>query len=256
MTTDNSSNATTQGATPRVGDMLLGGMVFFKALEETHDAINVEGRSKGYPLILEGYKARDFGALIKVLYPTSKDMVTGAYTLTKDEWIGVLNLSTRWQMDMMREFAIAKLSNLSLSPVEKVTLARDHKVAKWLQEGLNEILTQEDTLEPVELKSHLGLETAFRLVWIQNQSFKRPQISMDDPEAMYVHLMSVQNLRCKHCSNQPLPNGTYICPSSCGTDSASLKFIAPASRQSANTDTVNIEEVFKEEIASYESWNQ
>ena len=120
----------------------------------------------------------------------------------------------------MREFAIDKISSLSLSPVEKVTLARDHKVAKWLKEGLNEIVTQEEILEPDELKSYLGLETAFRLVWIQNQSFRRPQvqsnpsitlgslgchndhllytsptsckschqqISMDDPEAMYVH---------------------------------------------------------------------
>ncbi|KAJ2924442.1 hypothetical protein H1R20_g12645, partial [Candolleomyces eurysporus] len=208
MSTESPSNGTPQGATARVEDVLLGGTVFFKVeetifeapqyrfteysevfadmfrlpqVEDGRDAVNVEGRSKGHPIVLEGYKACDFAALIKVLYPTPKDMMTGAYTLTKDEWVGVLDLSTRWQMKMMREYAITKLSNLSLSSVEKVTLARAHKVAKWLKEGLSEIVTQEETLEPDELKSYLGLETAFRLVWIQIQSLRRAQVPSNTP---------------------------------------------------------------------------
>ncbi|KAJ2935029.1 hypothetical protein H1R20_g2044, partial [Candolleomyces eurysporus] len=206
MSTDNPSNETTQGATPRVGDVLWGGTVFFKVEETMFEvpryrfmeysevfadmfrmpqvAEDVEGRHRDRPIVLEGYKAADFAAMIKVLYPAP---ITGSYILTKDEWVGVLNLSTRWQMKMMREYAIAKLSSLSLSPIEKVTLSRAHKVAKWLKEGLNEIVTQEEALKPDELKIHLGLETAFRL--------------------------------------------------------------------NTNAGTVNVEEVFKEEITSYESWN-
>ena len=120
MSTDGSSNRSTQGATPRIGDVLLGGMVFFKvrmgALHSTkwlmHDGMtdqrpaqveetifevaryrfteyseifadmfrlpqvvdgngtaDVEGRDKEHPIFLDAYKAVDFAALIKVLYP-------------------------------------------------------------------------------------------------------------------------------------------------------------------------------------------
>ncbi|RXW14142.1 hypothetical protein EST38_g11711 [Candolleomyces aberdarensis] len=246
MSTDSSPNGTTQGAKPRVEGVRWGGTVFFKVEDIIFEvpryrfteysevfadmfhmpqgaggAEDVEGRHEDRPIVLEGYEAADFAAIIKVLYPTPKDTIAGSYTLTKDEWVGVLDLSTRWQMKITREHAIVKLSDLSLSPVEKVTLARAHKVAKWLKEGLNEIVTQEEALKPDELKAHLGLETAFRLMWIQIQSSKRPQvasnpritlgslgccnghpvftspktcmhctgvISIGDPEAMYVDL--------------------------------------------------------------------
>ena len=38
-------------------------------LPQVEDKTDVEGRDKEHPIILEGYKAADFAALIKVLYP-------------------------------------------------------------------------------------------------------------------------------------------------------------------------------------------
>ncbi|KAJ2924440.1 hypothetical protein H1R20_g12646, partial [Candolleomyces eurysporus] len=339
MSTD-SPNETTHGATPRVGDVLWGGTVFFKLIDRTSgahqveetifevpryrfteysevfadmfhmpqgagDAEDIEGRRRDRPIVLEGYKAADFAAIVKVLYPAPKDMIAGSYNLTKDEWVGVLDLSTRWQMKMTREHAIVKLSDLSLSPFEKVTLARAHKVVKWLKEGLNEIVTQEEALKPDELKAHVGLETAFRLMWIQIQSLKRPQvalnpritlgslgcynghavftgprnckycsreISIGDPEAMYMDPsptvtykhgdagielgMNLANLRCKNCSYTPIYCKSYSCPS-CGSSTPYASFwIISSPAQNTNADTVSVEEVFKEEIASYECWSQ
>jgi hypothetical protein len=125
MSANNSPNETTQGATLRVGDVLLGGMVVFKVsagislpylnglrkipwlidgalwmaqvegtifevhrhrftqysqvfadmflvpqAEGAHDIVDVEGRDKEHPIVLEGYQAADFAALAKILYPT------------------------------------------------------------------------------------------------------------------------------------------------------------------------------------------
>ncbi|KAJ2930383.1 hypothetical protein H1R20_g6734, partial [Candolleomyces eurysporus] len=58
----------------------------------------VEGRDEEHPIILEGYRAAQFYALLKILYPTPDDSIFGIFKLEKEEWIGVLNLSTRWSM--------------------------------------------------------------------------------------------------------------------------------------------------------------
>ncbi|RXW13601.1 hypothetical protein EST38_g12251 [Candolleomyces aberdarensis] len=201
-------------------------------IPQAGDAESVEGTSEGFPITLEGYEAADFRALIKVLYPAPNDVIFGSYTLTKDEWVGILNLSTRWQMKMvrrrlnrpialdaerrltaaqMREHAIMNLSKMSLASCEKVTLARAHKVAKWLREGLSEIVTQEEVLNPIELKSQVGIETAFMLMWIQNQTLRSLQTRSKPPITLGI-------------------------------------------RPNAGSDA-KVNEVFKEEIASYESWD-
>ncbi|KAJ2924443.1 hypothetical protein H1R20_g12648, partial [Candolleomyces eurysporus] len=285
-------------------------------LPQAGDAESVEGKDKEHPIRLESYKAADFKALVKLLYPLPA--ISDSYSLTKDEWVGVLNLSTRWHMRKMRDYAISNLSKMSLTSIEKVTLARDHEVAKWLKEGLNEIVNNKNGLKPDELKCHLGLETAFRLMWIQNQSlngtpvqsgvvmlkalgcsemscasamFKVPQncigcsrrILPDDPEAIYLchnasvlvrdvstsgpartqFLVKLADLRCRYCLVCPLvchPNSGYGCASSscdnivCGAGSFSL-LLGDGAPQKAKSDQ-NIDEVFKEEIASYESWDQ
>ncbi|KAJ2926569.1 hypothetical protein H1R20_g10529, partial [Candolleomyces eurysporus] len=249
-------------------------------LPQGGDKSSVEGKDEERPIVLEGYKAADFGALVKLLYPLPA--ISGSYTLTKDEWVGVLNLSTRWHMKKMRDHAIEHLSKMSLTSVEKVTLARAHKVAMWLKEGLNDLVKDIQTLQPDELKSQLGIETAFRLMWIQNQSFKHSQvpevgsgflitlgtlgcpkghpvfaspasclscdqkISIDDPEAIYLY-----NNTAVLIQDTGIPGPSRMRPI------IDLQNLKCRSRQSPGPGpNVDVNEVFKEEIASYESWDQ
>ncbi|RXW14144.1 hypothetical protein EST38_g11713 [Candolleomyces aberdarensis] len=182
---------------------------------------------------------------------------------------------------------------MPLTSIEKVILARDHEVAKWLKEGLNEIVTNKNGLKPDELKSHLGLETAFHLMWIQNQSLngvpiqsgvvlmKALSILMDDPKAIYLrHNVSVlvrdvstsgptrtqflvkpADLRCSSCSGSLLTFKSYpgFCCPSCDkvvTETDNLGLLpTDGATQKAKSDQ-NVDEVFKDEIASYESWDQ
>ncbi|RXW15126.1 hypothetical protein EST38_g10734 [Candolleomyces aberdarensis] len=155
------SNANAPGttATPTVSRRKWGGMVFFKVEEiifevpryrfsessEVFETMfnlppgsegNLEGQDEEHPVVLEGYEAAHFDALLKVLYPTPHDLISGTFKLEKEEWIGVLNLSTRWNMKQIRKHAIDELSKISLDPVEKVVLAREHKVAKWFRDGV------------------------------------------------------------------------------------------------------------------------
>ncbi|KAJ2930376.1 hypothetical protein H1R20_g6728, partial [Candolleomyces eurysporus] len=130
----------------------------------------VEGRDEEHPIVLEGHQAAHFHALLKVLYPTPDDMISGTVKLDKEGWVGVFNLSTKWSMKKVRKLAIDELSKLSLDPVEKVALGREHKVAKWFRDGLTELVSECPIRPLAELKSQLGLELACTLLWIQNQT--------------------------------------------------------------------------------------
>jgi hypothetical protein len=51
-----------------------------------------------------------------------------------------------------------------LTPIDKVMLARAHKVAKWLKEGVNELI-EETLIQSLDQLQTLRLDTACRLLW-------------------------------------------------------------------------------------------
>jgi len=76
--------------------------------------------------------------------------------------------------DQIRKYAIHKLSNdFVLSAWEKVHLARAHKVAAWLEEGVNSLASSEPKATLQDLAT-LGWETAARILWIRDHLI-RPQ---------------------------------------------------------------------------------
>ncbi|KAJ2924436.1 hypothetical protein H1R20_g12653, partial [Candolleomyces eurysporus] len=120
-------NESTSDATASPGPVLRpkptrwGGIIFFKVEEIVFEAPRyrlaehsevfetmfhlpaggegtVEGRDEEHPIVLESYKAVDFDASLKIIYPTADDLISGSFKLEKEEWIGVLNLSTKWSM--------------------------------------------------------------------------------------------------------------------------------------------------------------
>ena len=65
---------------------------------------------------------------------------------------------------------------MPLDALEKVELARAHKVAKWLRQGLSEIASEDSLRSASDLETRLGLSTAFRLLWIlREQSHGRSE---------------------------------------------------------------------------------
>ncbi|KAF5341244.1 hypothetical protein D9611_006149 [Ephemerocybe angulata] len=133
------------------------------------DEQSAEGGSDSNPIVLEGYKADDFKALLKVLYPSSS-MVTQREDLTKSELASVLRLSTIWGMNKIRSHAIKQLSIESLaeavlSPTEKITLAREHRISKWFFQGVTSLV--KDNLSLDDLETSVGIRTAYRILGIK-----------------------------------------------------------------------------------------
>ncbi|KAF5341064.1 hypothetical protein D9611_006140 [Ephemerocybe angulata] len=121
----------------------------------------VEGQSDRHPIVLEGYKVKDFESFLKLLYPSMESGVSGL-NMTKEEWVGALKLVTIWQMDKPRGYAITKLMSMrDIRPAEAVNLAREYRISKWLLSALVELAVNRSELEDDGIEAFVGLKTAF-----------------------------------------------------------------------------------------------
>ncbi|TFK24111.1 hypothetical protein FA15DRAFT_669879 [Coprinopsis marcescibilis] len=125
-----------------------------------------EGTCDEQPLILSAdYPKAHFESLLKLMY--WRDIPHPAeLNLSQKDWIGVLNISTRLQMQKIRKLAIQRIySNFVLSSVDKVLLGREYRVADWLIDGYSEMV--QDRLLPLEAFTRLGTDAAMRVLWLR-----------------------------------------------------------------------------------------
>jgi len=86
--------------------------------------------------------------------------------LVESEWIGVLRLSTMWEMtDQIRKKAIDKLNEMAVSPTQQVLLGREFRVKKWLLEGYTKLVNDPLQWATWETKD-LDWETKARLLFV------------------------------------------------------------------------------------------
>ncbi|KAF8808883.1 hypothetical protein BYT27DRAFT_7029333, partial [Phlegmacium glaucopus] len=168
-------------------------------------AERTEGQGTKHPIVLEGYRKDEFSSLLKVMYPRAKSLISGTkikFDLKKEEWVSVLKLSTIWNMKQIREYAIDWLStNGALAPIEKVQLARAHKVATWLEEGLTSLVDDVHRLTREELAT-LGWETSALILWIKYNSSPYPNAI----------IISNDMIKCASCPSLPSLTGMDHCP--------------------------------------------
>jgi len=100
-------------------------------------------------------------------------------------------------IDQFRNYAIHKLStDVTLSAVEKIVLARAHKVAPWMEEGVTRLATG-DPRSTLEDFATLGWETAAKILWIRDNA------SRSSPTASNVLHFKFRkdSIKCGNCSS-------------------------------------------------------
>ncbi|KAH6908496.1 hypothetical protein BKA70DRAFT_1103803 [Coprinopsis sp. MPI-PUGE-AT-0042] len=141
-----------------------------------------EGRTDDNPIVLEGYKRTDFESLLRVIIPEltimARPLEPSPPLLDKAEWISVLKLATIWQMDKIRKISIEKLSLLDLSPSQKISLAREHRVASWLKDGARALVEGFQSSQLSEIAAELGWETTARILAIRDSTTVKPNDSI------------------------------------------------------------------------------
>ena len=100
----------------------------------------------------------------------------------------------------VRKYAIHRLStDFVLSPIEKIDLARVHKVAAWMEEGVTSLVNS-DAKPTLHDLSTLGWETAAQILWIR------------DNLPGNTHRFRRDEIKCGYCtSSNSLINSNWNC---------------------------------------------
>ncbi|RPD67210.1 hypothetical protein L227DRAFT_619446 [Lentinus tigrinus ALCF2SS1-6] len=78
---------------------------------------STEGLAEDNPIILSGIEAIDFTRLLWLLYPP---VLATCPITTVDEWMSIFEQADRWQVDYLREFALARLRSSYIPPIRKI----------------------------------------------------------------------------------------------------------------------------------------
>lgn len=130
-----------------------------------------KGSSDENPVVLSSeITAFDFKSFLKAVYP---QIVGDSTTLTIDEWMSVLKLSTMWGFSSLQKRAAGKIEThvQDLRAVDLIVLARAYRVPAWLMKGYDKLARRKAYITPDE-RERLGLDTFFRLVEIREKSWR------------------------------------------------------------------------------------
>jgi hypothetical protein len=90
-------------------------------------------------------------------------------SLTDDEWLSVLKLSTKWFFNELRQVAISHLSSVDMDAIKRIRFAKEFKVYDCLLEGYHQLVERlerpQDTQGPITAREGkvIGLEVALAL---------------------------------------------------------------------------------------------
>ena len=139
-----------------------------------------------------GITAEDFGTLLRIMYPPyvlhlycgrphtmflNTDLLSGyshvetspqTPTLSNDNWISVLKISSLWFFQELRDLALRHLDNSSLSIMDRIVLGRAYDVPTWLFEGLCALADSYIFINST-MSDELGDATALRLHQIRDR---------------------------------------------------------------------------------------
>ncbi|KAL1712932.1 hypothetical protein EV715DRAFT_296577 [Schizophyllum commune] len=83
-----------------------------------------EGLSPHNPIVLEGVRAWDFDALLRIFYtPCLNPQASPLYAASVDEVLSLLSLMARWGMDELRALARVAIQSRPWTPIERIALA-------------------------------------------------------------------------------------------------------------------------------------
>jgi hypothetical protein len=99
----------------------------------------------------------------------------GYLALSKDEWLSVLKLSTRWLFNDLRKMAIEELARSDLDPIEKIQLGKQYSVEAWLLSGCHELISR-DAVISIEDAEKIDWKVAINLYIIRDGVKTDPRV--------------------------------------------------------------------------------
>jgi len=159
--------------------------VFEKMLSLPSDD-RVEGRSDENPVRLEGIDPQAFKNLLRLLYPLKS---LSQATLATDEWLSILGLAKKWDMDDVIDLAVKNLADSERlkQPAMKVQLGRRYNHFPWVVDGLTSLCEQPEPMTLAEAEV-LGLKDAVRVASVREWHLTNRYFVWNDPFALLKEL--------------------------------------------------------------------
>ncbi|KAF8070386.1 hypothetical protein FPV67DRAFT_1668243 [Lyophyllum atratum] len=140
---------------------------FFQAVTSLLDIDTAaEGSDGEHPLILDGVQVADFERLLWIIYPP----VIGEFRAkTTQDWVAILDLSTRWKFRDIRKLSIKELAKLEIDPVEKIELMLKYEVKQqWAYSAFIALCSRADGLDVSEGQK-LGVEPVIKIALVREK---------------------------------------------------------------------------------------
>ncbi|KAJ1310938.1 hypothetical protein OPQ81_009450 [Rhizoctonia solani] len=96
----------------------------------------------------------DFKNMFKVLYAS---LIKGPFEFDATTLISSLRIATAYEYPELRKFSIDKLGASSLTPIQRIQLAREFDLTAWDESAFQELATREEPITKEEAKA-LGFE--------------------------------------------------------------------------------------------------
>ncbi|KAH8117107.1 hypothetical protein DFH11DRAFT_1152839 [Phellopilus nigrolimitatus] len=131
-----------------------------------------DGCSDDRPLVLEGIKADDFRAFLKLLYPQFRRPTrANERTLSEEESLVVLSLARMWCFDKIVDITIEGLEAMNLSSARKLELANGHNIVQWYEPELSALVYRKECLTLDEAKQ-IGLELVVEISNMREEKYR------------------------------------------------------------------------------------
>ncbi|GLB37347.1 hypothetical protein LshimejAT787_0403980 [Lyophyllum shimeji] len=87
--------------------------------------MRLQGFDDEHPFVLHDVLEVDFVRLLRVLYPSNSRPFTAAKV---DDWLSVLKLASVYQIDDVRELAVARLDASQIDPIRKIAIWEKYRL--------------------------------------------------------------------------------------------------------------------------------
>ncbi|KAG8221237.1 hypothetical protein J3R82DRAFT_1399 [Butyriboletus roseoflavus] len=133
---------------------------------------------------------------------------------TKDNWVVILRLATRWEFSRIRELAVRELDALELPPAERISIYNEHGIDGERLLSPYVELCRSPTL-PSEAEGHLmQMETLIQVLQAREDAHRKAvELGHESPTSASLEDDALKEIVSKHLEgSNPRSNGTSTGP--------------------------------------------
>ncbi|KAH6885529.1 hypothetical protein BKA70DRAFT_1467247 [Coprinopsis sp. MPI-PUGE-AT-0042] len=109
-----------------------------------------DGAAAPEHVLLPDVSVEEFRSFLKALSQYVRSLRQSRAKLSKEQWLSVLKLSTKWFFKDLRRIAIVHLDALGLTPTDRICLGKEYHISGWVLSGYDSLVRNQDLIQDKE----------------------------------------------------------------------------------------------------------